>query len=125
MKFDLTAPCSNCPFRTDVPFYLHSERAEQIADALVNKGQTFQCHKTLKYDEDRTDDDGDPIVLRTPDDQHCAGAAIMLEHMNRPNQWMQICERLGWRDPAKLDMNAPVFRTAEEFTRANERDDAR
>ena len=37
MKFNLTAPCKDCPFRTDIPSqegWLGYERAEGIAEAL-------------------------------------------------------------------------------------------
>jgi hypothetical protein len=119
MRFDLVRPCDSCPFRTDRAFFLHGHRAREIARALVKDGQTFQCHKTLEY-EDEEDDAGHAVVKITTNSQHCAGAAIMLEHMKRPNQWMQISSRMGWRDASKLDMNAPVFRTAAEFVKAHQ-----
>lgn len=122
VKFDLTKPCSSCPFRTDVPFYLHPGRAKEIAEALL-AGQTFQCHKTVPYDRGAETDDGETTYPVLPDAQHCAGAAIMLEHMGQPNQWMQVCERMGWRDPKALDLDAPVFRTAAEFIAAMRRQD--
>lgn len=30
MKFDLTHPCKDCPYRTDVVPYLKQDRAEEI-----------------------------------------------------------------------------------------------
>lgn len=99
MKFDLTKPCKECPFRSDRPGYLHPERVEEITDALMSD-HTFQCHKTIKSGVD---------------DQHCAGALIFLEANERPNQMMRIMERLGAYDRSKLDMNLPVFTDADEM----------
>lgn len=93
MKFDLTKPCKECPFRTDRPGYLRADRVEEITDALLG-GQTFQCHKTIRAGVE---------------DQHCAGALVFLEANERPNQMMRIMERLGAYDRNKLDMDGPVF----------------
>lgn len=112
MRFDLARPCDNCPFRTDRDAFLSKERAAEIADALLpypGKDQTFACHKTLGYDEE-----AEETTVR-PKSQHCAGAMIVLEKMGKPNQMMQISERLHFRDPAKLDMSSPVFDTMGDF----------
>lgn len=106
MKYDLTSPCGNCPFRTDIDFYLRPERVEEICDSL-EQGQTFSCHKTNDTDGEET--------IETDSSQHCAGAMIMLEKMERPNQMMRICERLGMYDRKKLNMEAPVFDDTEEM----------
>ena len=108
VNFELRRPCSQCPFRRDVPGFLHPARAEEIADALLGD-QTFACHKTVDYDED----DGEGQV--TSASQHCAGASIVLEKMDRPNQMMRIAERLRFYDRRKLDMDAPVFDDLDEF----------
>jgi hypothetical protein len=102
MNFDLTAPCKDCPFRTDITFYLDTERVEGICDSLT-EGATFSCHKTNSFD----DDNGEAI--ETKKTQHCAGALIMLEKMEQPNQMMRIMERVGEYDRTKLKMDAPVF----------------
>jgi hypothetical protein len=107
VRFDLTKPCSECPFRYDINGYLTEERAEEIVEALL-RGATFSCHKTNDYG-----DEGEPI--ETGDSQHCAGAMILLEHQEQPNQMMRISERIGFYDPAKLDMTAPVFDEPETF----------
>jgi hypothetical protein len=111
MNFDMKAPCNNCPFRHDVPGFLRQERAEEIAASLLSD-QSFPCHKTTEDDED---EDGESFRYATPDSQHCAGAAIMLMHMGEPNQMMRIAMRMGWFDPNKLDMCAPVFQDDGEF----------
>jgi hypothetical protein len=71
----------------------------------------FSCHKTVTHD-----DEGEPI--KRDDELHCAGAAIVLEKMNRPNQMMRICERLGEYDRRKFKMDAPVFGSLDEFVKA-------
>lgn len=104
MNFDLINPCKDCPFRADKPSQQHwlgEARAEEICQALINKQQTFQCHKTLDLPKDKH--------------QHCAGAMIMLEHMQKPNQMMRIAVRLGMYDHTKINMNASVFTNPEDF----------
>ena len=104
MNFNLINPCKDCPFRTDKPnqqHWLGEARAEEICQSLINKQQTFQCHKTLDLPKDKH--------------QHCAGAMIMLEHIQKPNQMMRIAERLGMYDHTKVNMNAPVFTNPEDF----------
>lgn len=111
----MTKPCDNCPFRTDKPFYLAPGRAREIADAL--KGDRhFTCHKTIDYGAAED-------VERRPydaDEQHCAGATIVLWRMQAPNQWMRWAGRLGLFDPDKLDMEAPVYADLDEFVSAIE-----
>lgn len=109
--FDLKRPCANCPFRTDKPFYLRRERRQQIADALA-ADKSFYCHQTVHYDEE--DWEGGEYTRRN-DEQHCAGATIVLEKEENPNQIMRWMERLGHYDHTKLQMDAPVFDSLEQF----------
>lgn len=111
MKFDMTTPCPKCPFRTDIKPFLRRDRAREISEALFPHQQTFACHVTVKYD-----DDGEDVI--STDEQHCAGAAIVLERMNRPNQMMRIATRCGFYDPRKLDKKAPVFKHLRDFIAA-------
>ena len=107
MKFELTKPCNNCPFRYDVEHqygWLGEERAEEIIDSL-ERGETFPCHKTTVDDEDSKWSER----VATADSQHCAGALILLEHLEQPNQMMRIAERLKLYDRTKLKMDSPVF----------------
>jgi hypothetical protein len=108
VKFDLKKPCANCPFRSDIKFWLRLDRVEEILDSITQQQQTFACHKTTQHD-----DDGEHVPRSK--EQHCAGALIMLERMNKPNQMMRISERLGMYDRHGLDMTAPVFGSAEEM----------
>lgn len=116
---DLVRPCAKCPFRTDVPFYLGAARRKEIADAL-SWGETFHCHETVHYDEQHWDygaEDGLGHYTASGDEQHCAGALIVLHKIKRPNQVMQIAQRLALWEPEKLDMDSPVFNDLEEFIR--------
>lgn len=101
--FNLTSPCKDCPFRTDVRPYLRTGRVIEICETLIVKDQSFHCHKTTTHD----DETGETVPTKY--EMHCAGAMIMLEHMNRPNQMMLIGERLGSYDHTKLKMDAPVY----------------
>jgi hypothetical protein len=103
MNFDLRAPCANCPFRTDITFYLDTSRVVEICDAITRRQHTFACHKTTKHD----DETGRCIPHKG--EQHCAGALVMLERLDRPNQMMRIAERLRYYDRTKLRMDSPVF----------------
>lgn len=113
MNYNLTKPCKHCPFRNDIDPFLTPERAESIYNSLA-RGATFACHKTVDY----SDDDGEG--RETKKSEHCAGALIMLEHMDEPNQMMRIAERLGMYDRTKLDMGAPVFDDAWDWIDAHE-----
>lgn len=105
MNTNLKKPCKNCPFRTDVIPYLSNERAEEIGMALMNDN-TFSCHKYTNS------------LGHEGEEEHCAGAMIMLEHCDKPNQWMRISERLGMYDRRKLDMDQPVFKKISSFIKA-------
>jgi len=98
MKYDLKQPCANCPFRTDIPPFLTPGRAKDILDTLTRQQGTFTCHKTAHS-----------LVGKGGQEQHCAGAMILLEKIGRPNQMMRIAERLRMYDHRQLNMDAPVF----------------
>lgn len=108
MHFGLKTPCKNCPFRTDVKPYLREGRVSGISRTLTQEQGAFPCHKTVTHNDDGEKDSS----LK---EQHCAGALIMLENMNMPNQLMRIAERLGAYDHRLLDMDAPVFNNTAEF----------
>jgi hypothetical protein len=103
----LKKPCHDCPFRSDVPRYLAPARYLQIAESLVDRGESFTCHKTNDFSGDE--------VRVTDKSCSCAGAMIWLQHQDKPNQLMQVMERLGAFDPKRLNMEAPVYRTRQEF----------
>jgi hypothetical protein len=108
----LRNPCKDCPFRTDVPRFLAPGRYRELAQALVDRGEPFTCHKTVDYSGD------EPSF---PDNAlSCAGAMIWLQHQDKPNQLMQVMERLGVFDPNRLNMDAPVYRTRKGFETGEE-----
>ena len=105
MKYDLTTPCPNCPFRSDVKPYIHRERVEEIM------GRAFSCHKTTTC-KGRSNDHKDA--------QHCAGSLILHEKIDQPHQMMRIMERFGDYDRTKLNMDAPVYDDIDEMLDAHE-----
>jgi hypothetical protein len=109
--YGLTTPCSNCPFRTDIPPFLRPGRVAEIRRGLV-RGE-FPCHKTVEHNGD-----GEPDTSRSV---HCAGALILLEKTGKSSQMMRIAERLGMYDRLKLDMKAPVFNSFREMEAAMRR----
>lgn len=109
--FDLIRPCAHCPFRRDIPGFLYGDRMQQIMNDLLN-GQSFHCHETVEDNEDDENGSDGPTV--TSESQHCAGASILLEKLDRPNQMMRICERLRMYDRTKLVMTSPVFDSVDE-----------
>lgn len=106
MKFDMKKPCDDCPFRRDGKgIRLMDNRWEELTDALVCQQETFTCHKTVRYDLAEEDEDGNEHHPADGNEQHCAGAAIWLESINRPNQMMRIAERLSLYDRRALDLS--------------------
>jgi hypothetical protein len=91
-----------------VPGYLRRGRAIEIAHSLAD-GAGFSCHETT------VDGDEDGTLVAGPDSQFCAGALILMEKSEEPNQAMRMAERLGLYDPARMDMSAPVSRSFAEF----------
>lgn len=147
MRFDLTRPCGNCPFRNDLHFGLRAERVREILGGGKGKSwwptPSFPCHKTIDYAPYTLGDDSitckrcgrtshhpedvanrycghchvfldDNATYIGPDAQQCAGVMSILHRENRPNDVMQIAERLGLWDPAKLDPTAPVYASTDE-----------
>jgi hypothetical protein len=92
--FDLKRPCASCPFRKGQGecFKLDADRLEGIFGAT-----SFQCHKTVDYDNE-----DDPIKRQGTKPQQCAGLMSLLHRAGKPNQIMQVGERLGYFDGSKL-----------------------
>ena len=112
MNYNLTKPCSNCPFRSDKLFPLRKGRVEEI----INAG-AFTCHKTVDYSGE--------VPTDSKKSEHCAGLLIMLEHMERPHQMMRIAERIGIYDRTKLDMDQPVYQHVTEYLIALEKENSK
>ena len=105
--FDRKVPCKTCPFRREPKGLrgLGCERAQEIVDSLM-ADKNFTCHDDLDKPE--------------PKRQHCVGAMLMLEKINRPNQMMRIAERLHYYDRAALKGADDVFDDFEEWVGAQE-----
>ncbi len=114
--YTLTTPCKDCPFRSDIDFYLSPDRVRQIATELHANGGDFYCHKTLDYGRDDHGGEFDPSM--EPRARVCAGALSTLENEERPTQTMRIAERLGIYDRTALDPDAPVYESINEWVRA-------
>jgi hypothetical protein len=118
MRFNLKRPCAHCPFRSDVKGFLNPERAEEITTAVLQEDKTFTCHETITGEHD-LDDDGIPYAYHPgAEDQHCAGALILIEKTRSANQMVQLAERLGLWDKSKMHFDAPVFETAADMIAA-------
>jgi hypothetical protein len=113
MKHNLSRPCKTCPFRTDVPPYLHRARVLEIADSIMNRQESFPCHKTVNYDSMVEDEYGDEVIRDRDGESQCAGAEIFLAHQGKSTQLGRIMERLG--QAAVLDMEAPVCKSVKEL----------
>lgn len=113
MKFDLKTPCKNCPFRTDATAirFACRERAEEIEEIAYRNG--FPCHLSADHVED---DEGEGGYVFGDGTQHCAGALIMHSRDgdgNVPFLWLPEDEQDRVRD--RLDWNAPVYQSADDF----------
>lgn len=111
MKYTMTSPCAECPFRRDRAGFLTRPRAQAIADGLLAPGETctpFPCHKTIDYG---LNTDG----CQTANTQHCAGALILLEKIGQPHLAMILGRQLG-EYPGRPDVGNPyVFHKMKEF----------
>jgi hypothetical protein len=101
--FDLKRPCASCPFRKGKgsAFRLTAQRLAEI-----RRGVSFQCHKTVDYDE--WDDD---IKRQGERPQQCAGLMALLHRHREQNQITQVAVRMGVLDPAQLDPKDEAYAT--------------
>lgn len=108
--FKLRRPCKSCPFKrgNGRNFGLAAARLREIFSAPA-----FQCHATVNYDCD------DPRGRQGDKPQQCAGLMAILHRENRPNQIMQVGERFGALDLAKLDPGGEAYATIASAMRAH------
>lgn len=119
--FALRSPCVDCPFtkKNARNFALGKERIEEIVS-----GPAFPCHKTIDYDaadRDDLDDDDDglrAVAYRPSGPMQCPGLMAILHKAGRPNQIMQVAQRLGHFDPTKLDAS-DVFDSVDDLIAAH------
>ena len=96
MKYDLRAPCDDCPFRNDIKPYVPSESVLRYCEGL-DHGNMFGCHKTAIMDVH-----GETLGVG-PKLQHCAGALAIMENTGEPSHQMIVAEEKGLYDPERLD----------------------
>lgn len=84
-KWRLTDYCDDCPFKDRDALHVSEDRLNEIKRG-VEAGGSFNCHKTV-YPEVFNEE---PVGLRM-----CYGAYKHLKRLGKPNQIMQIAERLG------------------------------
>lgn len=101
--YTMTEPCSACPFRTDITFYLTPERVDEITSIDAD----FMCHKTTEVGG-----------ANKGQERVCAGSMIMREKNGIPNQMLRIAERLGFYDHTKLNMDSPIYEDADDMYEA-------
>jgi hypothetical protein len=103
LMFDLVRPCADCPFRKGFGqrYQLQRERLREIV-----YGSAFQCHKTVEYAED---ENGFEVSRPGSKPQQCAGLMAVLHREGKPNQIMQVGERLGGFNPARLDPDKEAY----------------
>lgn len=121
MEFKLTHPCGDCPFRTDKFFYLPKGRKSEIASDLLFGDKTFICHNTTGEYE-WSDEGEETIYTPSGEEQHCAGALIvMAKEMTILNNFMlRLAIQSLLFNPTRLDINAPVYESMEQFVNATD-----
>jgi hypothetical protein len=97
MKYTMTNPCDTCPF-LDTPQMRRGFPLRRLKE-FAAEGQ-FPCHQTANGDSGE--------YVATDKSVVCAGMLIFNEKRDTPNQMMRICERLGFYDRTKLNMEAKV-----------------
>lgn len=91
--FEVKRPCKDCPFvkGSSTNITLAEGRIKEIINEL-HSDKSFSCHKTVNYNN----------VEDTSKNNFCAGAMNYLIKEGKPNQPMQIAERLGLLDTSAL-----------------------
>lgn len=119
MNFNLSGPCANCPFRTDVATnygWLGHARAAGIAEDLNE--WAFACHKTTVDDDFDEEYDEPQERSFNAKEQHCYGALVMLEQEGKlfDNRMIQIAYRMRiFKNPDNLKLDLPIVENRNEF----------
>lgn len=126
MRYDLKTPCKNCPFRNDATRirFACAERAKEIEESAYRRG--FPCHLSAEAVEDDDTWDGESGGYYAGENsQHCVGYIIMqIKEGGEGSPWPGIgnSETLLDALALRVDMDAPVFDSIEDFIAANERE---
>ena len=107
--FKLKRPCNNCPFARGRGEFFRLPRL-RLLDIVSATG--FQCHKTVDYS-------GPDRPLPGDHPQQCAGLMALLRAEDKPNQMMQLAERLNYADFKDLDPEHEAYQTLAEAFRAH------
>jgi hypothetical protein len=107
MKYNLTAPCDQCPYLIGSGF--------TYRQLVEHASGEFGCHKQCDSDND------EGVFMPREKTNHCAGALIFLEKRGTSHQMMRICERLGIYDRTKLNMDANVGTKPSDYGRSKRR----
>ena len=129
MRFDLTTPCKNCPFRNDstrITFQCR-ERAEEIEEQAFRRG--FPCHLSAELEEDDESFRAEGFHA-TEKSQMCAGfIAMQLKAQDVAPSFQDNEDGLDAEEMFdKVETqygdfwNLPVFESAEDFFKANEKE---
>ena len=112
--FALKRPCNNCPFSkwNALKYQLGETRVRGII-----AGSAFPCHKTVDYD---LSEDADETVFKTCGPQQCAGLMSTLQKAGKPNQIMQVAQRLSYARFDDID-GSDTFDTIADLINAHER----
>ena len=123
MLFDMTRPCTYCPFRNDATRlkFATEERAREIEEHAYRHG--FPCHETGESVEDPFT--GEIGIAAKNNSQHCAGYIMMQTKENCGIPWpgMGNDEDLLLKLENQMDRDVPVFESTEEFFAANTGED--
>lgn len=106
LRYDMRNPCSDCPFSTNAPW--HQGIMEELArkTALMDAGHlAHTCHQT----DARADCAATKRAPNGAPMQHCAGMLIMAEKTGLQQRHMFAAQIRGAYNPAKLNLNGPVF----------------
>lgn len=115
MKFTLKRPCNDCPFRREGGVRLYRARIREIVAGVTgNPGSSFPCHKTVQYDVEEDDEQGE-LDAATRDASHCAGALIFAHKQEAYPQLIRIMGRLGMYDPERLEEQDTIFDSLHEM----------
>ena len=103
-------PCQDCPFRTDIDFYLSRDRREEIAEAVILGDEGFVCHRTIKYRGDRR--------IHTKNESPCIGAIKMIGNVRgdcRASLYVRLAHMVGKINLDTLSDQVEVFSTVQAF----------
>lgn len=85
MKWKTSEMCDSCPFLDRSKLHISESVLDGIKDNL-KKGDNFVCHKTAYPDQFENGESDKPLM--------CHGAWLYLTKLRKPNQIMQIAERI-------------------------------